>query len=177
MNSYKRVMSRYGASAVGWLLLALPVGYGCYLAWQEQRYRDSLGSARVLAPVRASVAPAPEPFKPAAIATVLGLNPQGAWVQSAEAMQLRASFVSTQGPSQAVLAGAQSSRFYSQGDLLPGGSVLRRVEVGHVVLWRNGREERLTLMPVSRHVLPATMTSGPDPQVTSIHVRPLVEQP
>jgi len=176
LNTCKRMINRYGASAMGCALLALPLGYGSYLAWQEQQYRDALNSVRVLAPISALVAPAPEPFKPEAIATVLGLNAQNTWVQSAEALQLRASFVSTQGPSQALLAGAQSSRFYSVGDQLPGGSVLRRVEVGHVVLWRNGREERLSLKPASRHVLPAR-AGGPEPQATSVHLRPLVDQP
>ena len=177
MNSFKRVISRYGASAMSGGLLVLPLVYGSYLAWQELQYRDALGPVREFAPVSAPVVPAAQPFKAQAIATVMGVNTQAAWVPSAEALQLRASFVSTQGPSQALLAGAQGSRFYSVGDLLPGGSVLRRVEVGHVVLWRNGREERLTLKPASRHVLPASATGSPDPLATSVHLRPLVGQP
>ena len=140
-------------------------------------YHKSLSAVPVLAPLRSAPStPVPEQFKPDAIASVLGLNTQ-LWVQSAEPLQLRASFVSRGGTSQALLAGAQSAQFYAEGERLPSGSVLRRVEASHVVLWRNGREERLTLTPASKHVLPVPGTPGAAPPATSLHLRPIAEQP
>lgn len=163
---------------MGWVLLALPLGYGGFLAWQEWVYHQSLSAVQVLAPLDSAPSPpAPVQFKPDAIASVLGLNTQLAWVQSAEPLQLRASFVATKGTSQALLAGAQSAQFYAEGERLPSGSVLRRVEASHVVLWRNGREERLTLVPASKHVLPVSGTSGTAPPAISLHLRPVTEQP
>ena len=108
---------------------------------------------------------------------MLGLAPEGALAHSAEPLELRASLVSSHGASQALLAGSQQARFYRVGERLPGGSVLRRVEVSHVVLWRNNREERLLLKPPSRHVLPASQTPATPAQATSLYLRPLAEQP
>ena len=159
-------------------MLALPLGYGGFLAWQEWVYYQSLNAVPVLAPpLGAPSTPAPQPFKPDAIATVLGLTTQANWVQSAEPVQLRASFVSSRGASQALLAGAQGTQFYAEGERLPSGSVLRRVEASHVVLWRNGREERLTLKPASQHVLPVSGAPGAASPAISLHLRPLAEQP
>ena len=171
------MQSRYWASTLGWVLLALPLGYGSFLAWQEWKYHLSLSAVPVMAPLSSPPPPVPEPFKPDAIATVLGLTAQRSWVQSAEPLQLRASFVSSGGTSQALLAGAQSAQFYAEGERLPSGSVLRRVEASHVVLWRNGREERLTLIPVNKHVLPVASTPGAAPPSISRHLRPVAEQP
>lgn len=70
---------------MGWVLLALPLGYGGFLAWQEWVYHQSLSAVQVLAPLDSAPSPpAPVQFKPDAIASVLGLNTQLAWVQSAE---------------------------------------------------------------------------------------------
>ena len=176
MNRLDGALNRYFPVLLGALLLGLPLGYGTYLAWQEWLYRQALG-APIIAPARPAPAPAPEPFKPDAIAAVLGLQPQGALVHSAEPLELRASLVSSQGASQALLVGGQQARFYRVGEQLPGGSVLRRVEVSHVVLWRNNREERLLLKPPGRHVLPASQTSATPAQATSLYLRPLAEQP
>lgn len=165
-------------SQVGWVLLALPLGFGGFLTWQEWVWHTSLNAVPVLAPLRSAPStPAPEQFKPDAIASVLGLTTQRTWVQSAEPLQLRASFVSSGGTSQALLAGAQRAQFYAEGERLPGGSILRRIEASHVVLWRNGREERLTLTPASKHVLPVLGTPGATPSAISLHLRPVAEQP
>ncbi|PAA38987.1 hypothetical protein CJU75_04655 [Pseudomonas fragi] len=93
-------------------------------------------------------------------------------VPSAEPLQLRASFVASQGSSQALLADAQSARFYSEGEPLPGGSVLRRIEMDHVVLWRNGREEYLTLKPPNQYVLPLSTAPATTSQETTFYLRP-----
>lgn len=158
------------------LLWGACFGYGVHLAWQEWLYRQVL-AAPVIAPARPAPVLALEPFQPEAIASVLGLAPEGALAHSAEPLELRASLVSSHGASQALLAGSQQARFYRVGERLPGGSVLRRVEVSHVVLWRNNREERLLLKPPSRHVLPARQTPATPVQATSLYLRPLAEQP
>ena len=158
------------------LLWGTCFGYGAHLAWQEWLYRQAL-AVPVIAPARPAPAPALEPFQPEAIASVLGLAPQGALAHSAEPLELRASLVSSHGTSQALLAGSQQARFYRVGERLPGGSVLRRIEVSYVVLWRNNREERLLLKPPGRHVLPAGQTPATPAQATSLYLRPLAEQP
>ena len=158
------------------LLWGACFGYGVHLAWQEWLYRQVL-AAPVIAPARPAPVLALEPFQPEAIASVLGLAPEGALAHSAEPLELRASLVSSHGASQALLAGSQQARFYRVGERLPGGSVLRRVEVSHVVLWRNNREERLLLKPPGRHVLPASQTPATPAQATSLYLRPLAEQP
>lgn len=170
-------MNRYRLPTLGWALLVLPLAYGGYLVWQEQAYRQALRVMPVFTPVSTSLAHSPLPFKPEAIATVLGLGTQGAWVKSAEPLQLRASFVSSLGKSQALLADAQGARFYAVGERLPGGSVLRRVEAGYVALWRNGREERLTLKSASQHLIPASAATRSSAPAAPLHLRPFAKSP
>ena len=176
MKIFSGAITRHLPLILKVLLWSACLGFAVHLAWQEWVYRQTLVVPAV-APVRPAPATAPEPFKPDAIATVLGLQPQGAVAHSAEPLELRASLVSSHGASQALLAGSQQARFYRVGERLPGGSVLRRVEVSHVVLWRNNREERLLLKPPSRHVLPASQTPATPAQATSLYLRPLAEQP
>ena len=176
MNNFLGAITRHLPLILKVLLWGTCFGYGAHLAWQEWLYRQAL-AVPVIAPARPAPAPALEPFQPEAIASVLGLAPEGALAHSAEPLELRASLVSSHGASQALLAGSQQVRFYRVGERLPGGSVLRRVEVSHVVLWRNNREERLLLKPPSRHVLPASQTPATPAQATSLYLRPLAEQP
>ena len=174
MTIFASALRRNLAPLLNVLLLGLPVAYGAYLAWQEWQYRQSLG-VPAATPARIAPAPVPEPFKPDAILSVMGLSPEGALAQSAEPLELRASFVSSQGASHALLVGQQHAQFYRVGERLPGGSVLRRVEVSQVVLWRNNREERLLLRPASQHLIPAPQTAAKPPKSTSLHLRPLAE--
>lgn len=176
MNNFWGAITRHLPLILKVLLWGTCFGYGAHLAWQEWLYRQAL-AVTVIAPARPAPAPALEPFQPEAIASVLGLAPQGALAHSAEPLELRASLVSSHGASQALLAGSQQARFYRVGERLPGGSVLRRIEVSHVVLWRNNREERLLLKPPSRHVLPASQAPATPAQATSLYLRPLAEQP
>ena len=176
MNIFSGAITRYLPLILKVLLWGACLGYGVHLAWQEGLYRQSLAVPAV-APARPASAPAPDPFEPDAIAAVLGLQPQGALASSAEPLELRASLVSSHGASQALLVGSQQARFYRVGERLPGGSVLRRIEVSHVVLWRNNREERLLLKPPGRHLLPARQTPATPAQATSLYLRPLAEQP
>lgn len=173
MNILTVALKQYCSSP--WVLLVLPLGYGGHMAWQEQIYR-SVQAQPELAPMNAAAPPVSELFKPEAIATVLGLATQGGWVPSAEPLQLRASFVSSHGPSQALLGDAQSARFYAEGEPLPGGSVLRRIEVDHVMLWRNGREEYLTLKPPNQYMLPVSTAPATTSQANTLYLRPSAGQ-
>ncbi|MFW9269520.1 type II secretion system protein N [Pseudomonas sp. NR3] len=134
------------------LPLIIPLAYGAFLAGQEWRFRQgSSGDVPVVTdPQKAAVRELPNVL---AVATVLGLAPEGAQVPSAEPMTLQASFVTGQGLSRALLADAAGPRIYQVGERLPSGSVLRRVEARHVTLWRNGREERLALHPPAEPLL------------------------
>lgn len=134
------------------LLVLLPLLYGVFLAGQEQRFRQALeGDVPVVTDVQ--LVPPRAPPNVQAVATVLGLTPEDAHSPSAEPITLQASFVAGQGLSRALLADATGPRIYQVGERLPGGSVLRRVEVSHVMLWRNGREERLALQPAAKPLL------------------------
>ena len=157
--------------------MALPLSAGGWHLWQEWSYRTSLPDLIVLKPLEAAAPLTPVAFSPDAIATVLGFAPQGAAVRSAEALTLRASLVSSEGQSRALLAGAHEARFYGVGERLPGGSVLRRIEVSRVVLWRNGREESLVLESAGQYLLPVTRADAPKAQPASTYLRPVAEQP
>lgn len=134
------------------LLLLVPLLYGVVLAGQEWRFRQGLGRD---VPVLADppVVPVRDLPNVQAVATVLGLAPEGAQAPSAEPITLQASFVAGEGLSRALLADAAGPRIYQVGERLPGGSVLRRVEASHVTLWRNGREERLALQQTVKPLL------------------------
>lgn len=173
----RAVVLRHFPVIAATFLLSLPVAYGAYLAWQEWLYRQSVLAVPAFASVSTSALPQAPTFKLDAIAAVLGFSTQEALVKSAEPLELRASFVSSLGGSQALLAGAQEERFYTVGERLPGGSVLRRVEASHVVLWRNGREERLVLKPANQHFLPSTKPFAQKPQPPSLHLRPTPNNP
>ncbi|WP_422776893.1 type II secretion system protein N [Pseudomonas mediterranea] len=134
------------ARHVMWLV---PLLYGVFLAGQEWRFRQALGR-EVPVVADSPVVPVGSPPNVQAVATVFGLTPAGAHAPSAEPMTLQASFVVAQGLSRALLADAAGARIYRVGERLPSGSVLRRVEADHVMLWRNGREERLALQQAAK---------------------------
>ena len=159
------------------VLWILPLGYGVYLFDNEVRTRDHLLARSVLPAAPAQQALPAIEFNPEAIATVLGLAEHAANVRSAEPLTLRASFVSSAGISRALLAGADGERLYQVGESLPGGSVLRRVEVSRVVLWRKGREEVLTLQPaIELRVLTLNPTT-PRPAPPLLPLRPSADLP
>ncbi|TWC10540.1 MULTISPECIES: type II secretion system protein N [unclassified Pseudomonas] len=134
------------------LLVLVPLLYGGFLAEREWRFRQELPS-RVPVVAAPAIPQSRVPLNVQAVATVLGLTPQEAQLSSAEPITLQASFVSDQGLSRALLADATSTRIYQVGERLPGGSVLRRVEATHVLLWRNGREEKLALKKIGQPLL------------------------
>jgi len=147
------------------------------LSWREWALRDALAVQQERAAPHIPIVDAPPQLNPGAIATVLGLAAQSALVRSAEPLTLRASFVSSTGESRALLAGADGERIYQVGENLPGGSVLRRVEVTQVVLWRKGREELLPLQLTGERALRALEAGdqNPAPALSPIHLRPTAD--
>ncbi|MCX2897363.1 type II secretion system protein N [Pseudomonas mandelii] len=139
---YARALVVLGKS----LLLVIPVAYSAFLVWQEWRFRQSVITPAPAA-VSNSTVPGREELDATAVATVLGFTTDATRQASTESLALQASFVITSGLSKALLADSQGARMYQVGDPLPGGSVLRRVEPGQVVLWNKGREELLKLQP------------------------------
>ncbi len=162
-------------SSAGFLML--PIAYLVFLAWQEWRFRDEL-----VAPLPTVSATLPASMRQSlntgAIATLLGLTPQASPLPSAEPLTLHASFVQSNGLSKALLADAQGPRMYQVGERLPGGSVLRRVEVAQVVLWNKGREEVLALQPSStRFLRPFDVPKQPQaPAISTRFLRPVSGQ-
>ena len=170
---WHRVLPRLSSAA----LLTLPIAYLAFLAWQEWRFRDELA-----APLPAVSATAPtsarEPLNTGAIVSVLGLTTALSPLPSAEPLTLHASFIQSNGLSKALLADAQGPRMYQVGERLPGGSVLRRVEVTQVVLWNKGREERLSLQPSSARFLRLfeVPEQPPAPAISTRFLRPVSGQ-
>lgn len=171
-----KVVTRFGVRLSTVSLLVLPVGYAVFLVWQEWHFRQHL--ARPLSvPVTATAESVPVFFDATAVATVFGLTTHATLLASAEPLTLQASFVVSNGLSRALLADAQGSQMYQVGERLPGGSVLRRVEAHQVVLWNQGREERLTLQPPAARFL-RRLESAAEIQktaVTSRYLRPFSE--
>ena len=125
-----------------WCVLLLVAAAG--LGWQQVRWRQ--------APAPAPVAPASAPPElvdtlpdTATLALAFALAGAGEVPASTEPLRLRALIVPTQGPARALIAVGDGVRGYRVGDHLPGGNLVRRIDAGHVLLWRAGREERLLL--------------------------------
>ncbi|WP_318189655.1 type II secretion system protein N [Pseudomonas fluorescens] len=158
-------------------LLMVPIAYLAFLAWQEWRFRDEFTGPP---PVISAIAPSlvREPLNTAAIASVLGLTTAVSPLPSAEPLTLHASFIHSNGLSKALLADAQGPRMYEVGERLPGGSVLRRVEVTQVVLWNKGREEVLALVPSSASFLRAFQVPKQSlaPAISTRFLRPVSGQ-
>lgn len=160
------------SSLIQMLILVLPLGYGLTLAWQEMVFRQGIQSPPPLPVPAAPIAPL-APLNTLAVATVLGFSPQGGVVSSAEPLTLLATVVGT-GESRALLAGPAGQRFYRAGERLSAGSVLRRIEPGHVVLWRQGREELLMLRPAADKFLQSVDMHRKEAR--NLHLKPAAEQ-
>lgn len=157
------------------LLLMLPLSYGLTLAWQEWSSRQARITAMQTVPAAVVVAPqfaAPDTL---AVATVFGMAGQGSLLNSGEALTLRATVVTGDSDSRALLAGPDGARFYRTGERLPGGSLLRRIETHQVVVWRQGREALLSLHPAGVYFLQASQVRHP--AASTVHLRPSIAQP
>lgn len=155
------------------VLVAIAV-CGGGLIWREHAYRQALASTSGVTPTVHKPPVSPPVADPAALIAVMGLRPEGAPAPSREALTLRGTFVSVPEHSGALLATDQGQRVYRTGERLPGGSVLRRIETDRVLLWRNGREEVVTLNTAPQPVLKAA--SSPS-RGTYSYLRPLAAIP
>ncbi|VVN96955.1 type II secretion system protein N [Pseudomonas fluorescens] len=158
-------------------MLVVPLGYAAFLSWSEWGLREAMTVQRERPALPAAVVDSRAPLNSTAIATVLGLATENALLRSAEPLTLRASFVSTTGESRALLAGSDGERIYRVGESLPGGSVLRRVEISQVVLWRKGREELLPLQLTGGHALLVAKGKERSPvsQPSALFLRPATD--
>ncbi len=155
-------------------LCALPLGYAALSLWGERVFRQALPTVPTVQVINRSMAAERTPLNHAALATVMGLVAQESLARSSEPLKLQASFVSSTGDTRALLAGASGQRIYRVGESLPGGSVLRRIESGRVLLWRNGREELLVLEPPARTTLRVLKDPAPDAAAaaSALYLRP-----
>lgn len=160
----------------GWraLLLTAPLSYGLLLGWQEWVFRQAPPSPVQALPQSLAVSAPSTELNTLAVATVLGLTAQDNVLNSAEPLTLKATLVASGSESRALLAGPDGERFYRAGERLPGGSVLRRIETVHVVLWRQGREEQLRLRPTGTRFLQAGEMQPQAP--APVYLQPAVEQ-
>ena len=155
------------------VILILPLGYGLMLAWHETTFRQALQSPpTALAP--AVTASPPVRLNTQAVATVFGFSSQEPVLSSAEPLTLLATVIGSSGESRALMAGPAGERFYRAGERLSASSVLRRIEPGHVVLWRQGREERLLLRAAGERFLQAVDTHPKE--AARLHLKPVAEQ-
>lgn len=155
------------------LFLMVPFGYGMTLAWQEWQFRQAQTEAvQALPAPETAVAPDPV-LNTLAVATVFGMTAQGGVMNSAEPLTLLATVVASGSESRALLAGADGAFFYRTGERLPGGTLLRRVENAQVVLWRQGREELLSLHAAGGRFLP--LAHAHSQAAAAVHLRPTGE--
>ncbi len=94
------------------------------------------------------VAPAPtvqQPLPTATLALAFGYSaPIGQAAGQAE-LVLKACFIPSLGHPRALVASREGESLYQVGDRMPGGSVLRRIDVRSITLWDGERERTLAL--------------------------------
>ncbi|MFF5863673.1 type II secretion system protein N [Pseudomonas sp. NPDC012596] len=108
--------------------------------------------------------PMPEqPMPTAALSLAFGFSAPGEPASSQTGLVLKACMVPSRGEARALVASGNGERVYRIGDRLPGGSVLRRIDVRSITLWVGGREETLLLSAAHAtlfHPSGGTATSG-----------------
>lgn len=129
------------SSVLSWV--AIPLLALVMLAWREATRPD------LVEPVAqdsvARVLPAQQPLPTATLALAFGFSEPGERLASQAGLVLKACFIPSRGQPRALVGSREGDSFYGVGDRLPGGSVLRRIDVGAITLWVEGREEVLTL--------------------------------
>ncbi|WP_236206876.1 type II secretion system protein N [Pseudomonas tohonis] len=68
--------------------------------------------------------------------------------------------------SRALIASPGGSAFHRPGERLPGGALLRSVEADHVLILRNGREQRLGFARPAETLLVPLAAPAPSPETT-----------
>lgn len=86
-----------------------------------------------------------QPLPTAALSLAFGFSAPGELASSQAGLVLKACLVPSRGEARALVASRDGDGVYRVGDRLPGGSVLRRIDVRSIALWVDGREETLLL--------------------------------
>ncbi|PVZ43066.1 hypothetical protein N430_00753 [Pseudomonas sp. CC120222-01a] len=129
------------SSVLSWV--AIPLLALVVLAWREVTRPglvEAVGQVSV-----ASALPAKQLLPTATLALAFGFSEPGERLASQAGLVLKACFIPSRGQTRALVGSREGDSFYSVGERLPGGSVLRRIDVGAITLWVDGREETLTL--------------------------------
>lgn len=125
------------------------------------------GLARPVAQAQVGyTAPAQKPLPTTTLALAFGFSEPAERPANKAELVLKACFISSRGQARALVGSREGDSLYSVGDRLPGGSVLRRVDVGAITLWVNGREEVLPLSGSRANVFVqsgSTAVRGPAP--------------
>lgn len=85
----------------------------------------------------------------ATLALAFGYNEPGAQAASPAGLALKACFVSSHGAGRALVTSGQEERFYQVGDRLPGGHVVRHIDVRSITFW-DGSGERVVSLSEGR---------------------------
>ncbi|MFV3325194.1 type II secretion system protein N [Pseudomonas sp. NY15372] len=139
---------------------AMVLATGGLLTWREMAnpvVTDIATPASLVAPAAAAQKPLPV----ATLALAFGFQAPGQPQSSRSDITLKATFVSSQGDARALVKSPNGDAIHRVGDRLPGGGVLRRIDVRSIVLWLNGREEVVSLSASASPVFqPAGSTTG-----------------
>lgn len=134
---------------------------GALLTWRELA-NPMLPGAAIPAQPMAPASAVEKPLPVATLALAFGFQAPGQPQSSRADITLKACFVSSQGDARALVKTASGDGLYRVGDRLPGGGVLRRIDVRAIVLWVNGREEVVSLSPGNASVFqPSGSAIGP----------------
>lgn len=100
----------------------------------------------------------------ATLALAFGYHEPGAQAASPAGLVLKASFISSRGTARVLVASGQDERFYQVGDRLPGGHVVRHIDVRSMTLWDGNGERRVTLSEGrTNHIYPSGGARDPGP--------------
>ncbi|WP_177339516.1 hypothetical protein [Pseudomonas sp. Leaf58] len=89
--------------------------------------------------------PVHKPLPVAALALAFGYSEPAGEAASQAGLVLKACFVSSRGQARALIGSREGERLYQVGDRLPGGSVLRGIDVRAITLWDGGSEQIVAL--------------------------------
>ncbi|WP_430316902.1 type II secretion system protein N [Pseudomonas sp. p1(2021b)] len=134
---------------------AMVLATGALLIWRDAANPVVADAAAPAVPV-APASAAQKPLPVATLALAFGFQAPGQPQSSRSDITLKATFVSSQGDARALVKSANGDAIYRVGDRLPGGGVLRRIDVRSIVLWVGGREEAVSLSTSSSPVFQAT---------------------
>ncbi|MBF8721137.1 type II secretion system protein N [Pseudomonas guariconensis] len=130
------------------------------MTWREMA-GPGVASATIATLPVAPASAAEKPLPVATLALAFGFQAPGQPQSSRSDITLKATFVSSQGDARALVKSANGDAIHRVGDRLPGGGVLRRIDVRSIVLWLNGREEVVSLSASASPVFqPSGSTTG-----------------